>query len=92
MSWSVTFSRSATAATKAGVDLGRRGAHGRGGRRRHLARSGPGLDGQELDLEPRVEAGLVGEERRHLGQGVARDHGLGSLAPRARSGSTVRCW
>ena len=49
------------------------------GRRDHAER-GPGLDGEELDLEPRGEPGLVGEELGHLGQGVPGDRrGLLSL-------------
>ena len=38
------------------------------------AHLGPALDGQELDLEPHLESGLVGEQRRHLRQRVAGDH------------------
>ena len=47
--------------------------HGVGGG--HDAELGPGLGGEDLDLEPGAEPGLVGEEAGHLGQRVARDQG-----------------
>ncbi len=61
--------------------LGGPGPHRRGrvaGDRAHL---GPALDGQQLDLEPHLEAGLVGEQRRHLRQRVAGDHAAPAAAP-----------
>ena len=62
------------------VDHGRLGPAGRGLVRRHVAERRLGLGGQELDLEPHGEPGLVAEERRHVGRRVARDHRTGSRA------------
>ncbi len=63
----------------------------------------PPLHGQQLDLEPHLEARLVGEQRRHLRQRVAGDHrgspvtdvaaaiGAASVAPeRAAAAMSVR--
>ena len=49
-------------------------AHRGRGVLRDDAELGPGLGGEDLDLEPGAEARLVGEEVGHLGQGVAGDH------------------
>ena len=38
------------------------------------AHLGQPLDGQELDLEPAGQAGLVAEEGGHVGRAVAGDH------------------
>ena len=42
---------------------------------RDHAELGPRLDREHLDLEPRAEARLVGEELGDLGERVAGDHG-----------------
>jgi hypothetical protein len=42
---------------------------------RHHAEPGPRLGGQHLDLEPRSEPRLVGEQGCHLGKRVAPDQG-----------------
>ncbi len=47
------------------------------------AEIGPRLAGEHLHLEPGAEAMVVGEERRHLGQRVAGDHGPASSAAAA---------
>ena len=56
------------------IDLRGTGSAGDGVGDRHDAELGPGLDGEELDFEPRCEFGLVAEHRRHLRHGVAGDH------------------
>ena len=62
------------AGDEGGVDDRRTGAAGGGVRGWHDAELGPGLHREQLDLEPEAEAGLVGEDRRHLRERVARDH------------------
>ena len=55
------------------VDAARsRTARGVGG---HDTELRPRLDRQHLDLEPRAEARLVGEQVGDLGEGVTGDHG-----------------
>ena len=44
------------------------GTHRFGGGGRHDSDLGPRFGGQDLDLEPRTELRLVGEQRGHLGQ------------------------
>ncbi len=41
----------------------------------HHAEARPRFDREDLDLEPRAETRLVGEQRGDLGERVARDHG-----------------
>ena len=67
-----------------GVDVGRPLPDGLGVVLGDHAQGGPRLGGQDLDVEPQPEAGLVGEEGRHLGQRVAGDH---AGRPRRRSSS-----
>src|SRR2546426_1110742 len=50
--------------------------------RRNASELGPGLDRQQLDLQPVPQARLVGPDGGHVGQAVSRDH---SLRPSARS-------
>ena len=77
-----------------GVDLGALGPAERGGVGRHVADLRPAVGGQQLDLEPHGEPGLVGEERGHLRRGVAGDHRAASAfdgpAARARPGRVER--
>ncbi len=44
---------------------------------------GPGFAREYLHLQPGAELGLVGEQRSHLGSGVAGDHGVGPGTPSA---------
>ena len=68
------------------LDRGRRRRgplpHGGGVGGRDDAELGPGLDGQDLDLEPRAVAGLVGEEVGHGSEGVAGDQVLVASVPK----------
>ena len=67
-----------------------------------LPEPGAGLDREQLDLEPAVELGALGEDLGHLGAAVARDHGgiLGRsqtcgpalhLTPAPNGGKRTRC-
>ena len=49
-------------------------AHGACGVDGHDAELRPCLDCEHLDLEPRAEARLVGEQVGNLGEGVTGDH------------------
>ena len=73
-SWSVTRSRSATAATIEASTTGARSRTRRASSAGITPSAGPGGDRLDLDLEPHAEAGLVGEEGGHLRPGVAGDH------------------
>ena len=86
-SWSVTFSRSSTSATKTSSTVGRLGPAGGRVVRRHDAQGGLRLGGQQLDLEPEREAGGVAEQRGHVGRRVARDHPAPSRARTAEPGT-----
>ena len=75
------------------VHRGRLGPADGGVLDRHHAQERLGLGGQQLDLEPQLEAGGVGEQGRHVGGRVAGDHGtssswLSAAAPAAMSRRT----
>ena len=89
-SWSVVCSISAirSTSTRARASM-RRERVGR-----DEAAAGLGAGDRELDPEHRLEAGLLGPDRAHLGQRVARDHRRGSdrhRRRRARPMSWRRC-
>ena len=87
-SWSVVFSISAI---RVDVDPGPR-LDGRERVRRDLVAARLGAAHGELDLEHPLEAGLLGPQRAHLGQRVARDHaGTPAGTGRSRAMSRRRC-
>ena len=95
-SWSVTFSRSSTSATKTSSTTGALARQVAASSAGTTPSGGLGLGGQQLDLEPEREAGGVAEEGGHVGRRVARDHpapsraayrGAGHAAPRCRGAS-----
>ncbi len=51
----------------------------------HDTETRPGLDGEDLDLEPGAEAGLVGEEVGDLGERISGDHWWPDTAASAMS-------
>ena len=72
-----------------GVDDRRRARGRRGVLGGHDAELGPRLDGEHLHLEPERETRLVGEQRRHLREGVT---GITRCPPRSRRCSPrARC-
>ena len=73
-SWSVTRSRSSTAATKASSTTGARPGTRRRRRRGTTPSDAHASVASSSISSQRCEPGLVGEDRRHLGQLVARDH------------------
>ena len=73
-SWSVTFSRSSTSATKTSSTTGALARQVAASSAGHHPQRGLGLGGQQLHLEPQPEAGRVAEQRGHVGGRVARDH------------------
>ena len=89
VSWRVTSSRRATSATNASSIFGAadrvRAAVPAGATPERLER----LDAAQLDLEHRVEPGLVAEQHRQVGGRVAGDH-AGTESPEATSRRTWR--